>query len=108
KRKDLQKQGYAEVIIQSNNLDNVILIRESKLNGPKSSLIRRIQQILAFEEKWSLNYVPRETNRVADALAKMALISDEVLPMFEESSLEIKEILKEDCTFDNLSMTYSI
>ncbi|MBA0736917.1 hypothetical protein Gogos_010405, partial [Gossypium gossypioides] len=81
KEKTFRNKGYAEVIIQANNLENVISIRERKLN---------------------------ETNRVADTLAKMALINDEVLHMFEEPSLEIKEILKEDCTFDNLSMTYSM
>ncbi|MBA0802531.1 hypothetical protein Gohar_012814, partial [Gossypium harknessii] len=90
----------------SDNLENVSSICKSKLDGPKSSLIRRIQQILTFEEKWSLNYVPRESNRVADALAKMALMRDEALHMFEEPPLEIKKILKEDCTFDNLSMIY--
>ncbi|MBA0815541.1 hypothetical protein Gohar_000305, partial [Gossypium harknessii] len=102
----LQKQGYDNVIIQSDNLENVISICESKFDGPKSSLIRRIQQILTFEEKWSLNYVLRETNRVADALAKMVLLSDEALHIFEDPPLEIKVILKEDSTFDNLSTIY--
>ncbi|MBA0833239.1 hypothetical protein Goarm_017566 [Gossypium armourianum] len=32
------KQGYDEVIIQSNNLENVISISESKLGGPKKLL----------------------------------------------------------------------
>ncbi|MBA0636872.1 hypothetical protein Godav_005412 [Gossypium davidsonii] len=81
---------------------------ESKLGGPKNSLIRRIQQILAFEEKWSLIYVPRETNRAADALEKMALLSDESLHMFEDPPLEITEILKDDSSFDNLSMIYTM
>ncbi|KAH1106532.1 hypothetical protein J1N35_010300 [Gossypium stocksii] len=97
----LQKQGYAEVIIQSNNLENVISLCESKLDGPKSFLIRRIQQILAFEEKWSLNYIPRESNQVANALAKMALTRSETLYTFEEPLVEIKGIMKKYCTFDN-------
>ncbi|KAH1072323.1 hypothetical protein J1N35_024651 [Gossypium stocksii] len=99
----VQKQGYAEVIIQSDNLENVIFICESKLDSPKSSLVRRIQQILSFEEKWSLNYVPRESNQVADTLVKMALTRSETLHMFEEPLLEIKGIMKEDYTFDNMS-----
>ncbi|MBA0833142.1 hypothetical protein Goarm_017478, partial [Gossypium armourianum] len=102
------KQGYDEVTVQSDNLENVIYICESKLRGPKNSLIRRIQQILAFEDKWSLIYVPRETNRAADALAKMGLLSGETLHMFEDPLLEIKEISKDDNTFDNLSMIYSM
>ncbi|KAK5771638.1 hypothetical protein PVK06_047866 [Gossypium arboreum] len=39
----LQKQGYDEVIIQSNSLENVISINDSKMGDPKNSLIRRIQ-----------------------------------------------------------------
>ncbi|MBA0652899.1 hypothetical protein Goklo_020122 [Gossypium klotzschianum] len=38
----------------------------------------------------------------------MALMRDKALHMFEEPPSEIKEILKEDCTFDNLSMIYSM
>ncbi|KAH1032341.1 hypothetical protein J1N35_044515, partial [Gossypium stocksii] len=53
------KQIYDEVTIQSDNLGIVISISDSKTEGPKSTLIRRIQQILANEEKWSLRYVHR-------------------------------------------------
>ncbi|KAH1113665.1 hypothetical protein J1N35_007043, partial [Gossypium stocksii] len=74
-----------------------------KVGGPKSSLIKRIQQILVFEEKWSLNYISRESNQVADALAKMTLTRSESLHMFEEPPLAIKRILKEDRTFDSMS-----
>lgn len=79
-----------KVIIQSDNLENNISISDNKIVGHKSTLIRRIQQILAFEEKWSLRYVPRETNWIAYALAKMSLSSDEVLYMFEEPPLGLK------------------
>ncbi|KAA3479931.1 reverse transcriptase [Gossypium australe] len=58
----LQKQGYDELIIQSDNLENVISIGDRKSGDPKNSLIRRIEQILVFEENWSLNYAPRDTN----------------------------------------------
>ncbi|MBA0760382.1 hypothetical protein Gotri_023130 [Gossypium trilobum] len=71
-------------------------------------LIRRIQQFVASERKWSLRYVPRETNWIADVLAKMALSSDEVLHMFEEPPMEINEILKEAFSSDNLIMNISM
>lgn len=80
----LQKQGYDEVIIQSDNIENVISINDNKMGDSKNSLIRRIQQVLAFEKKWSLNYAPRDTNRVADALAKRALSSSESLNIIED------------------------
>ncbi|KAK5771936.1 hypothetical protein PVK06_048192 [Gossypium arboreum] len=104
----LQKQGYDKVIIHTDNLENVIFISDSKHGGPKNSPIRRIQQILAFEENLSLNYVPRETNRVADALAKMALSSAESLNLFEDPPLEIKEIFKNENSLDNLLMILSM
>ncbi|KAH1067662.1 hypothetical protein J1N35_032649 [Gossypium stocksii] len=99
----LQKQGYDEVIIQSDNLENVITIGASKPDDPKSSLIMRIHQILAFEEKWSLNFIPREYNRVTDALAKMALARSETLQIIEEPPLEIQALLKDEFIFDNVT-----
>ncbi|KAK5775823.1 hypothetical protein PVK06_043768 [Gossypium arboreum] len=38
----LQKQGYDEIIVLSDNLENVISICENKLGGPKNSLVKRI------------------------------------------------------------------
>ncbi|MBA0671766.1 hypothetical protein Goklo_029386 [Gossypium klotzschianum] len=38
----------------------------------------------------------------------MALLSDESLHMFEDPPLEITEILKDDSSFDNLSMIYTM
>ncbi|KAK5794235.1 hypothetical protein PVK06_035452 [Gossypium arboreum] len=103
----LQKQGYDKVIIQSDNLGNVIFINDNSLVGPKSTLIRRIQQILASKRQWSLRYIPRETNQIVDALSKMAL-SSEVLHMFEEPLIEFKEILKEAFSSDNSIMNISM
>ncbi|XP_040967822.1 uncharacterized protein [Gossypium hirsutum] len=104
----LQKQGYDEVIIQSDNLENVISINDSKMGDSQNSLIRRIQQILSFEEKWSLNYALRVTNQVADALAKRAPSSAESLNIIEDPPLEIKKILKNDNSFVNLFLTFSL
>ncbi|MBA0878427.1 hypothetical protein Goshw_001839 [Gossypium schwendimanii] len=103
----LHKQGYDEVIIQSDNLEDVIFINDNSSVGPKSTLIRRIQQILASERKWSLHYIPRETNRIVDALAKMVLSSG-ILHMFEKPPMEIKEILKEAFSSDNSIMNISM
>ncbi|MBA0826112.1 hypothetical protein Goarm_010998, partial [Gossypium armourianum] len=102
----VQKQGYNEVIIRSNSLENVIYISESKFGGSKNVLIRKIQQVLASEESWSLTYVPRETNRVADALTKMALSSVYSLRKFEVPPIKIKEILEEDNFVDNSLMNH--
>ncbi|KAK5775092.1 hypothetical protein PVK06_042959 [Gossypium arboreum] len=88
-----QKQGYNEVIIRSDNLENVILINESKADRSNNALIKWIQHILALEENWVLNYVPRKTNRVADALAKFSLSSGSSLRIFESPPSKIIDIL---------------
>ncbi|MBA0755232.1 hypothetical protein Gogos_021881, partial [Gossypium gossypioides] len=59
----IQKQGYDEVVIQSDNLEVVKIISDSKLEGSNFDLVRRIYQILSNEEKWFLEYVPREFNK---------------------------------------------
>ncbi|KAK5840856.1 hypothetical protein PVK06_009761 [Gossypium arboreum] len=88
-----QKQDYNEVIIRSDNLENVILISGSKAGGSNNALIKRIQQILASEENWFLTYVPRETDRVADVLAKISLSNGSSLRIFESPPSRIKDIL---------------
>ncbi|MFQ6657218.1 hypothetical protein Gotur_026992 [Gossypium turneri] len=52
--------------------------------------------------------ISEKTNRAADPLAKMALLNDKSLHMFEDPPLDITEILKDDSSFDNLSMIYSM
>ncbi|MBA0868782.1 hypothetical protein Goshw_018740 [Gossypium schwendimanii] len=64
--------------------------------------------ILLKQGKWSLRYVPSETNQIADILAKLALSSDKALLVFEKPLLEIKEILKEESTPDNSFMNISM
>ncbi|MBA0676941.1 hypothetical protein Gohar_017456 [Gossypium harknessii] len=85
-----RKQGYDEVTIQFDNLEIVVAISNSKLEESNSTLIKRIQQILANEENWTLRYVPRENNRIADALAKLALLNDEELHMFDDPLWRLK------------------
>ncbi|KAH1090748.1 hypothetical protein J1N35_018005 [Gossypium stocksii] len=104
----LQKQGYDKAIIRSDNLENVISINDSKSGVSNNSLIKRIQQILALEDNWSLIYVPRETNCVADALAKMTQPNDETLRIYEEPPLKIKENLKEDRFVDSFTLNHPI
>ncbi|KAH1055232.1 hypothetical protein J1N35_033297 [Gossypium stocksii] len=83
-----QKQEYNEVIIQSDNLE-VVAIGNSKLEGSNSTLVKQICWILLIEEKWCLRYVPRETNKIVDAVTKMALSNDEDSHMFEVHSIVI-------------------
>ncbi|KAK5841936.1 hypothetical protein PVK06_004262 [Gossypium arboreum] len=100
------RQGYNEVIICSDNLENVILLGERKDEGSSNALIRRIQQILSLEDNWVLTYVPREINRVADALAKISLSSGSSLRILESPPSRIKDILQDDISVDNSFMNH--
>lgn len=87
----LQKQKYDEVIILYDSLEVVIAISDFKPKRTNSSSIRRIQQLLANEEKWSLRYVPKENNKIADIVTKMTLLNDETLYMFDEPGWRFKK-----------------
>ncbi|KAH1057185.1 hypothetical protein J1N35_035250 [Gossypium stocksii] len=100
----LQKQGYNGVIIQSDNLEAVVAINNSKLEGSNSTPVEWILKILSIEEKWCLKYVPKETNKITDALAKMTISNYEDLYMFEVPLMEIQEVLKEETIRINLLM----
>ncbi|MBA0748236.1 hypothetical protein Gogos_005081, partial [Gossypium gossypioides] len=66
----VQRRGHDCVIILSDSLDVVRAIQGSTSTTSNSTLIRRIQSILAQENLWVLHYIPREQNEVADCMAK--------------------------------------
>ncbi|MBA0570855.1 hypothetical protein Golob_004461, partial [Gossypium lobatum] len=70
----------------------------------KEDLVMELQQtpIQPYSERWCLRYVPRENNKIADALAKMALSNVEGLHMIEDPSIEIQEVIREDKARGNL------
>ncbi|MBA0696590.1 hypothetical protein Goari_003132 [Gossypium aridum] len=94
--------GGVIFIIQSDNLEVVAAISNRKLEGSNSTLVRQIRQILSVEERWCLRYVPRENNKIAYALVKMALSNVEGLDMIEDPPIEIQEVIKEDNARGNL------
>ncbi|MBA0813389.1 hypothetical protein Gohar_027245 [Gossypium harknessii] len=104
----IQKQGYDEVVIQSNNLDVVKIVGNNKFERSNFALIRRNQQILLNEEKWFLEYILREFNKAANAITKIASLDDEDLHMFEDPPMAIKEILQEDSIRGTVSMNTSM
>ncbi|MBA0725306.1 hypothetical protein Golax_021902, partial [Gossypium laxum] len=80
----------------------VAAISNRKLEGSNSTFIRQIRQILSVEERWCLRYVPRENNKIAYALVKMALSNVEGLHMIEDPHIEIQEVIREDNARGNL------
>ncbi|MBA0572486.1 hypothetical protein Golob_002826 [Gossypium lobatum] len=91
----LKKQGYDEIVIQSDNLEVIGTIGDSKLERSNSTLVRRIQHILSNKEKWFLRYVLRESN-------------NEDLHIFDVPPITIQEVLKEENTGDNLFINKSM
>ncbi|MBA0819424.1 hypothetical protein Gohar_022124 [Gossypium harknessii] len=81
-----------------------VQFRDKLFAGSKSTLLRRIQQILASERNGSLRYVLKEKKKIANAIAKMTLSNDETLHMFKETLMEIKEILDKASFLDNSTL----
>ncbi|MBA0677098.1 hypothetical protein Goari_018520 [Gossypium aridum] len=52
-------------------------LKESLLKGSNSTLIRCILQLLQNEENWLIEYVPRNENRKANSITKLAFSREE-------------------------------
>ncbi|KAH1045985.1 hypothetical protein J1N35_036769 [Gossypium stocksii] len=70
----IQRLGYDHVIFHFDSLEIVKGIHEVSSNVSNSTLIRRIHRIMSQENHWSLQYIPKEQNQIADCLVKQALI----------------------------------
>ncbi|MBA0735220.1 hypothetical protein Gogos_019084 [Gossypium gossypioides] len=69
-------------------------------------VLRRVQRILRSEGKWWIRIVPRETNLIADRLAKVCLTWKSSLQIFGVALYEVIEALQQDkaCgAFEHLS-----
>ncbi|KAG8478486.1 hypothetical protein CXB51_028213 [Gossypium anomalum] len=69
----IQCRGHDNVIIHSDSLEVVKAIHENVLKNSTSALLRRIHRILSQERQWIIRHTPREENKSADYLAKLAL-----------------------------------
>ncbi|MFQ6635472.1 hypothetical protein Gotur_012442 [Gossypium turneri] len=63
----IHKGRYDGVLIQTDSLEVVKAIQDSSPSSSNSTLIRRINV-----RSWAIQHFPREHNKVADCLAKMA------------------------------------
>ncbi|MBA0813945.1 hypothetical protein Gohar_027759, partial [Gossypium harknessii] len=62
-------RGYDNVLIQTDNLEAVKVIQERPPNGSKSTLIKRIHQLLSqMIEHWHIRHISREDNQNANSL----------------------------------------
>ncbi|MFQ6622883.1 hypothetical protein Gotur_001928 [Gossypium turneri] len=63
---------YDRIVIQTDNMEVIGAINESLLKGSNSTLIRCILQLLQNEENLLIEYVPRNENRKANSITKLA------------------------------------
>ncbi|KAH1045874.1 hypothetical protein J1N35_036658 [Gossypium stocksii] len=65
------KEGYDNVLIQTDSLEVVKAIQENLSNGSNSTLVRRIHSLLSWIGHWSVWHISREDNQDADSLVKL-------------------------------------
>ncbi|MBA0793196.1 hypothetical protein Gohar_017615, partial [Gossypium harknessii] len=68
---------YDRIVIQTDNMEVIGAINESLLKGSNSTLIRCILKLLQNEENWLIEYVPRNENRKANSITKLAFNREE-------------------------------
>ncbi|KAK5846292.1 hypothetical protein PVK06_002575 [Gossypium arboreum] len=70
-------RGFNHILIQIDSRKAILVIQEEPVGGHKSTLIRRIQQLLIQEHHWCIQHDPSKENKNGDALAKM--VHDKIL-----------------------------
>ncbi|KAK5771280.1 hypothetical protein PVK06_047470 [Gossypium arboreum] len=92
----IQHRENGNVIIQSDSLEVVKAIHENVSKNSSSALLRRIHRILSQERQWILRYTPREENKSADYLSKLAFEREEDFHLIESPPDEILVYLEAD------------
>ncbi|KAG8498225.1 hypothetical protein CXB51_007128 [Gossypium anomalum] len=91
-----RRRGHDQVIILSDCLEVVKAILGSSSTSSNSALIRRIHNILSQESQWILRYILRDQNRVADCLAKQALIEKANMQVFDVPPERTRSLIDRD------------
>ncbi|XP_017632737.1 uncharacterized protein LOC108475276 [Gossypium arboreum] len=92
----IQRRGHNNEIIHSDSLELVKVIHENVSKSSTSALIRRIHRILSQESQWILRYIPREDNKCADYLSKLAFEREKDLRLFESPPDDVLDFFKSD------------
>ncbi|MFQ6634012.1 hypothetical protein Gotur_012433, partial [Gossypium turneri] len=57
-------RGFECILIQTNSFEAINDIQKEALKGSKSTLIRRIHQLLSKVHHWSIQHIPRDENKI--------------------------------------------
>ncbi|KAH1114561.1 hypothetical protein J1N35_007939 [Gossypium stocksii] len=85
----IQNRNYDGVRIQYDSMEVVKAIQHFSLTSSNSAIIRRIRHLLVNAKSWVIQHFPRDCNKIADCLAKMALDTNKGLKTFEEIPKEV-------------------
>ncbi|MFQ6660982.1 hypothetical protein Gotur_029293 [Gossypium turneri] len=80
----IQDSSFADVIIQMDSLKVVKAIQDTSSMALNSALIRQIHHLLANVGPWAIQHIPKEFNKSADCIAKLALDTRQSLKVFKE------------------------
>ncbi|MBA0659730.1 hypothetical protein Goklo_011837, partial [Gossypium klotzschianum] len=80
----IQNRCYDGVLIQIDSLEVVKAIQDSFLSSLNSALIRGIHHLLLKARSWGIQHFPKDCNKTADCLAKIAIDTNQKLMIFYE------------------------
>ncbi|MBA0869940.1 hypothetical protein Goshw_005574 [Gossypium schwendimanii] len=79
-------QRFENVLIQSNSLVAINMIKDGIYGNSNSALVRRIHTILKLLNLWSLQHISREDNKLVDKIVKVVQDRKTYLRLMEEST----------------------
>ncbi|XP_027167825.1 uncharacterized protein LOC113767819 [Coffea eugenioides] len=89
-------EGYRRVVLESDSLIGIQLIKEGSEDGPYGNIIYRIRQWMRKEWQCKLNHTWREGNGCADSLAKWSHQQELGLTVLDRPADVVKRCLNED------------
>ncbi|KAK3220790.1 hypothetical protein Dsin_014760 [Dipteronia sinensis] len=95
--KIIWKAGFKKVIIESDSQSIVALLsNDSPTNNPLFSIIQACRSLINNEWSCNIHHVYRESNRVADYLAKMGQSLEPGISFFKDPPPQILVVLDDD------------
>ncbi|MBA0749026.1 hypothetical protein Gogos_002992 [Gossypium gossypioides] len=79
-------EGFENVLIQSNSLVAINMIKDGIYGNSNSASVRRIHTILKLLNVWSLQHISKEDNKLVDNIVKVVQDRKTYLRLMEEST----------------------
>ncbi|KAK9033055.1 hypothetical protein V6N11_018093 [Hibiscus sabdariffa] len=86
--------GYERLLVQSDNLEVITRLNSTTANSDVNALVRAIARLRHADWETRFQWIPREANKLTDALVKLATSYD--LSLFDVPPAPLQSFLDSD------------